>query len=391
MLIIYMILCSNLLETHGTVYKERSITYNEIGVILQKSGVTAIDTTHSILDIFVKLETPERCDTNNNTVSFNTDIDNEITKQLEMFKSLTNIQTALVSRHKRQLAILGASLLGAAFSTIGSLLIRHKSNDVKNEFHAYAQVQNAFNKKIIRFDNNIVKVLKQTENRLQEIDCQNREGLATLKFIIKIKSMFAMLKKGMLCSDITTEMLEMSDVRYILNQHPELNTTLYSIESLSYFYQTSQICLANIMFLEGNALTIHYLITVPFLTAKNTFPSYRVAQTGFKSKNNCYFLNLPAKVIKVGNTYKSIDNLMCQAEGSPIPICSAEPAEHMDPITCLSNITTCTFQRLPNCQDKFIYDKSGLLIKHSEPIQVLTKQKLIKVIEPTQNEISFAK
>ena len=370
------------LASKGAIYKENSITYEEIGVILQEEGVTAIDTTHSVISTFVKMELPPTCEGSDES---NVDIEGVISKQITMFQSLTNLEAS--PRQKRQLfAILGTSLLTAAFGTIGSLLIHHKANDNKDQFVKFARDQDSFNVKVVQFEREVVKVLKQTEEQYSAIKCEGRRAITTLQYVLKIQSMFSMLKNGVLCSKLTTDILDMEDIELILQQHPELNSTLYTTDSVAYFYRVAEICIADVSHQQGNSLAIHYLITIPFLTHLNTFPSYKVAQTGFTKMNLCYKAVIPRKVIKVGKHFKSIDNLNCK--GDLLPICAAEPAIHMTSISCLENVTECSFTRVA-CKDDFVYDKAGLLIRHSTAIHFLDNTKTIKVVTQPANGVTF--
>ena len=379
---IWTLIACSLLTSKGAIYKESSITYEEIGVLLQEDGVTAIDTTHSVISTFVKIELPPVC---GETADYNKDVDDVISKQIDMFHSLTGLEAP--ARQKRQLlAILGTSLLSAAFGTIGSLFIHKRASNNKNQFLQFAQDQNSFNKKIVQFEKDVVKVLKETEKQYAAIKCESRREIVAIQYISKIQSMFSMLKNGVLCSELTTDILELKDIELILEQHPELNSTLYSTDSVAFFYRVAEICIADISYKKEASLTLHYLITTPWLTHSNTFPSFKIAQTGFAREGSCYNAKLPRNVIKANNEYKSIDNLMCK--GEKLPICAAEPAKHMMSINCLTNITACSLEKVP-CKDNFVYDKAGILIKHSKEVHLLDNHRTIKVVPAPKNEVTF--
>lgn len=403
---------------------ETSVLFDQLGLILQESQFMALDTNNRLISVFLKLQKPvsqysiKNCDTNQtNAMAINETINNYERLFGEALKiAQYSPNSNLNNTHKRpKRSILGLFNLGFNFVTsvisgVNQYRLNRHYNDLQKDFTNFANMQNAINRNNVQIQKQFVKLVRSLQYGLKtyahDLNCETTKLLQntiqhvqSMEFSAHLAKLLEPLEQGTLTGKLTPKMIPYTDLAKILSDHPELNSTLYKQLSPAFFYKSTKLIIVDLIHTQ-KFLTIHYVLTVPYLTESNTFRRYNVRQIGISlnppqnhaAENRCVQAKLPSIVVKSSDRYYSLENTICTESNSNVLLCYSQPVYHLPEIKCLTNHSTCSFEPIP-CSTNYIFDKTGLLIRHetNEPILALersSKPSIVK-ISPDNNSISF--
>ena len=307
------------------------------------------------------------------------------------------------SVHKRSILgffNLGLNIMTSAISGINQYRLSKHFNDLRADFVKFAEQVNLMNKNNVLIHKKFVKILKTLESGMKaytdRLNCQVNENLARtiehvkfIEFTTKLEKILKPLEHGTLTGKLTPHILPYDALSNILIDHQELNTTLYKQMSPAFFYKSVSLIIVDLLHSQ-DAFTVHYVLTIPFLTPYNTFKSYNVRQIGIAlpSDNQCVMASVPDVIVQSGRQYYSLENTICKT--GKIKYCYSQPVYHLPEVTCLTNYSTCKFLPVP-CTPSYIFDKTGLLVRHQETILALERgtKPTIKNISPDNFSISY--
>ena len=400
MLTLMLFWCSSMsMDKHyaSAILKEDAVIYKQLGVILQRSKTIAIDTDYSMVSVFMKLNIPDyrfQCGNNTFGAELNSLLHKEIKRNIDMFSSLTEVR-----RRKRNLwGAIGSTILSTAFSAFGDVYLYKKVKGLQTKFLKFSQKVEEFEQNQLKFDGEIISIMRNMADVVNSLNCNSREQQQKLhlnKVLDTLNTMFASLNTGSLEAPLNAKLISPSEIKDILRDHSELSTTLFSTDNVMYFYKSVNTLMADVEYVQGqNLLAVHFLLSVPWLTQNNTFVSYDVRQTGFRSKERCYEVQLPGTVIRTDyNTFKALSDIQCTDRDPRMSLCYSQPALHLPLVLCLTNYSACDFTNIP-CKSvkNYIFDRTGILIHHEGEIQVLNRKSprpFIERITPPKNNIIF--
>jgi hypothetical protein len=403
---------------------ETSLLFDQLGLILQESKFMALDTNNRLISVFLKLKKPvsqysiKNCDTNQtNAMAINHTINNYerlFEEALKIAQYSPNSQLNDTQRRSKR-SILGLFNLGFNFVTsvisgVNQYRLSKHFNGLQKDFANFANMQNTINKNNVHIQKQFIKLMRSLQYGLKtyahDLNCETSKHLQntiqhiqSMEFSAHLEKLLEPLEHGTLTGKLTPKILPYEDLAKILSDHPELNNTLYKRLSPAFFYKSTQLMIVDLVH-TNRFLTIHYVLTIPYLTESNTFRRYNVRQTGISLKsplklannNNCVQAKLPSIVVRSSDRYYSLENTICTESNSNVLLCYSQPVYHLPEIECLRNYSTCSFEPIP-CSMKYIFDKTGLLIRHenNEPILALeraSKPSIVK-IKPDDRSISF--
>ena len=412
---------------HSTQYveiPETSIISQQLGLVLQEDQFMALDANNRMFSVFLKLNKPSTIHGRMQQCGGTELIDHEtmainktITDYTTIFEQLLKISaghyapnSSNTSKSVNKRSILGFFNLGlniitSAISGINQYRLNRHFNDLRSDFISFAEKVDKINANNVLIHRRFVKILKNMETNLvsyiDNLDCQLDSKLAralqhlkTIEYLSKLEKALEPLEHGTLTGKLTPHIVPYNALTKILSDHPELNNTLYSDMSPAFFYKAASLIIVD-MIHSADSLTIHYVLTVPYLTFYNTFKSYRIRQIGIslpQSNSNlnsqCVMAKLPGVVVQSGGKFFSIENTICT--DSQIKYCYSQPVYHLPEVTCLTNYSTCEFFPV-SCSPSYIFDKTGLLVRHKKAIFALERSVSpnIHTISPNDLSISY--
>ena len=374
-----------------------SLIFEEKGLVLQRDATVALDTDYSMISLFLKFPRPTwkftGCNINKAKEMKSLFInltDPTLETNTRLFENLLKSRFQLdnkpadTNRHKRSiLGFLGAGLISTAFSAVSDIVISKRISHLQESFNTFADRQKLLNHKNVHIHNAIVHYLHDyndlVNKHLLNLQCDIDANqmiltikLLTLEYNSHIQSIFEEIQRGALTSQVTAKVLNETVLSEILRSHSQLSKTLYREESITYFYQAALMTMANVSY-DKNNLNIHYIVSIPWLTKHNTFPSYRIKQVGIQQTDTCYKVNLPNIVVKGRMGFFELDMTSCD-DRLPIRICYSQPIQHLQTVTCLHHNQgdKCELIKIP-CKFEYVFDKSGILIHHLDNILVLNR------------------
>ena len=396
---------------------ETSVVFNELGVILQEEKFMGLDSNNVMISLFVKSNFSRF-----NPVAFSECLNNDLGKKAmdlinstvleyeQLFYELLNVEYSMShnnsrSRNKRSILgffNLGLNLFTSAISGLNQYRIGKQVSKLKEQFEDFVQSQERINARNIRIHKLFVKIIHNVELKmvkmLKDIQCKMDSNILKVasqlvanEYLSHLKELLSPLQSGVLTGRLSHNILPLPSLAQLIKEHPSLNGTIYTDLSPTLLYRASEIMVAEVR-TTNSALVVHYILTVPFLTYKNTFKSYTLRQVGFMmSPGSCAWFDLPTKVVLSNGIYYSLENTMCSA--GPLDLCYSQPVHHLPEVQCLTNTSTCTLLADSCPPFQYIFDKTGILLRHEHKIMALLRGSTIvpaiHEISPANNGVTF--
>ena len=163
----------------SAITKDGSLLDLDMGLILQRDKVVAVDTEYSMVSTFLKLDIPQLNCSKDNSLSHS--LHNKIQEKVDLFNGLNPMKVTNRTSKRSILAALGGTLLLTAFSAIGDVIIYRKLRGINKDFLKFAHQTHRFEKKQLYINNKIIHILWQAKENFEIIQCQQR-GIMSLIF-----------------------------------------------------------------------------------------------------------------------------------------------------------------------------------------------------------------
>ena len=282
------------------------------------------------------------------------------------------------------------------FSGFSSYELSSHIQDLRSEFVSFKQQQQSFEMNILRSQEKVIKYVQASENnfyhKLAQLSCEigNVMSIFTAQeFIrqweVKLQTLFYYVNRGSVGGKLSPGIFPIEYLKKIIQDHPELNHTIYRT-SIYNFYRVAEVVLANVDVID-QSVSMHYVIKVPIVSAKNTFQLYKVLQVGVRRNNQCAAINLLVHVYKNGALFYALDMSSCKSEWE-LNICYESISQHTNHLLCLQNFTNCIMGTIP-CISRSIFDKSGVMVSGVGDIRILHTNKSIVIKPLNENGVRF--
>ena len=375
------------------------------GVMLKPKGVITFS-SENMISIFRKhklpfLTGPTNC--NNDWIGqYNNKLLSLAKEHVTLFE---NIAAPPVSRRKKRnlaIAAIGLGVFDLVLGGIGYGSLKHHINSVEEHFNNFVDEQHKFDDQVIEFEKSTVKIFTKLTNELNEkmakIQCQilvTTGELLAKQYLHEWdeklkKSFFTPLLNGAVKTRLTPDILNPSELNYILSNHTLIHQTYYA-KNIYTFYNVAHISVVQSHFdLINGIITVHQVLHYPHVNVENIYPMFKTHQVGLVSKDQCLLIDMPEFMYLKNNLLFAVDTNNCEVSSSPITSCFAEILKSYEPNECLRNLTSCPFIHT-TCKTRYVYDSSGMLIGSSADtdIQVFATsenalKKSLKIVKPTK-------
>ena len=247
-------------KNHDTI----SHVFENHGVVLKPHGFITFS-SRNMVSIYRKVPVPTiripACE-NDVEINFTTQIHKLTTKYVELFEAIARPKnyTRRATRQTRSILAFGIGL-GLADLVLGGLSygsLKSHINSLNHQFGEFVKTQHEFDKAVLDFDENIVTLVeatnKEISQQLADINCQILSIIAynyEHKWENTLKSLLKPLIHGKLKSKLTPEILTPDTLRKILDDHPMLRNTYFSINVYN-FYQVASITVVQAQYEHDN-------------------------------------------------------------------------------------------------------------------------------------------
>ena len=362
------------------MYYPNTIIFEKLGVLLKQTSLVALDTDSSIINVFykVKTRTKKACE----STESNRMVEIKVKEAVEIHENLMKIHHGRDgpqegNRKKRFLAAIVGGILGLATSGISSLLINRNVNKFKNEFHEFKDAVHGFEVDQINLDKRIIHIIKEQK----DIACEVEQH----QILEELKPLLAYFYAGSFEKQrLKPQIFKPKDLVRILKDHEELKETLYKISKLEYLYLAANVHVGNVKFDDKmGELTVHFLLTVPWLTGENTHPLYKTKEVEKKNKEGCWKIGLPPAVMKIGAAYHTIRDQECENR-FPLMTCNEQKPAPTNNISCLTQGQSCVMSQ-ETCNRNYIYDLNGLLAfvpRTATAVETRKERRIVKIDGP---------
>ena len=332
---------------------------------------------------------------------------NEIDKFWEEMESLLDSLVVKQQKQKRQVGVLmGAagivtSLISTGFNYYMNKQINSKIKKMRKDFEAFAKNVQAWEKNTYDFDREILRIVdaegKNQKIEFEVLDCKTDTlALKILQhnqieeFKNKVKELLKPLYEGKRTGYLNTNLLNNTEVKMLIKQHPTLKHTMYNVQP-TLIYPTSKSTIAELYKNDdADTVTIHIIITTPILKEEQIFQYFKTAQTGFYYNDKCWKHDIPDKVyqkIIMNETsnnenrgFYSLDNVHCEGGSELFMSCDlnlttsdTNPLKVMK-VECLSEeLNKCNIIQI-KCKEEMIYSIHGLLTRSDKQIKGILRK-----------------
>ena len=178
---------------------------------------------------------------------------------------------------------------------------------MRKDFEAFAKNVQAWEKNTYDFDREILRIVdaegKNQKIEFEVLDCKTDTlALKILQhnqieeFKNRVKELLEPLYEGKRTGYFNTNLLNNTEVKMLIKQHPTLKHTMYNVQP-TLIYPTSKSTIAELYKNDdADTVTIHIIITTPILKEEQIFQYFKTAQTGFHYNDKCWKHDIPDKV-----------------------------------------------------------------------------------------------
>ena len=408
---VWMVMCLGIIVAAEVEDPLSSIVLSELGVIMKKEGVVTMD-NEMLISLLIKLPIPKipittcerknckdfyTCQWCNKQITCavsthdkhytNEEFKKAAERQIEDFRVLSlNLARERNNRKKRYIGIaaLGVGLLDMAFSTISTHRLSKHIQTLEQRFDHFEMEQSNIKKNLIQIDQEVVhfyNALSQSlENKISDMKCETESDIKTVTMYLlleewekKLETLFNVIKQGSVTGPVTPYILKPRQVKELIENHPNLKNTLYNTK-MAYFYAAAEMTIVNASLLNDN-VNIHYVMNIPRMNKKNTFPLYKIHQVEI-SKNKekgCMQVYMAVLVFrKDGRIYDLPEHCEKRRKILQCPMTEINTLE-----SCVTNNTNCQFTKT-SCKSRTIYDKTGMMIAQVGTIFGDTGEKIVQ-------------
>ena len=167
---------------------------------------------------------------------------------------------------------------------------------------------------------------------------------------------------------LTPRMLESSMLKHIIDQHSELNLTIFK-ENPYLLYSIAKMSLVEV---DEKLDIAHFILQIPLIYSSETLDLFSTAQVGtFVKINTCAYFSLPENLYKKDNKFYDITLDKC-IKNNNLYICSSDKISNKT--SCIQNDNIICSIRKTMCKNYYEFDMSqvGILLRNNKDQDTFT-------------------
>ena len=301
-------------------------------------------------------------------------------------------------RRSAELAIPVLSSLAVGLSVYESFRLSSHVKKLDKDFHKFKSEQIQFNKEVIRFEENILKIYRGLEREeqaaLTRIECKISSvafGIMNNQRLMRWKSYLENIWRDLLRGEgsgsLSPIIFKKQNLEKLLQNSPQLIDTIYH-HDLNLIYRLSKMIVVSAHREGQDHFNVHVVLKVPIIKVASLRPVYRVLHVGLRFGDNCVRLKLPKLAVEHNDTYYSLQNPTCQ-DRRGLQICRQQLNNEQNLLPCVSSDTTCE-PELVECKDNIIQTFSGVLVFTDKKIKASRVDNINFFVNQETNEHGVA-
>ena len=380
----------------------------ERGMLLERTGTLIIHPNFDLLSIVISLDKPQGVKDTDTCAKFLSDVDKRITEKIKKYHDMTDAifnareklsdgKICTLLKHKncdtlnsrKRRFFLGAAALATATTALG-LGIANKVQIEKIENHValndekihdiqtQLQQQRDNNEELVAHQNQIYAYIVQLEKKLEHLqstaDCVAQYTYYSMwanDVLSEVENLLQFILEGKTFGRLNPRLIDPLTLQNMISSQTHLSSSFFT-KYPNMLYQTS---LVNLMSVNFDTLTWHFVLMYPSFDNTPLVPFFSVRQVGFlahvpqENVTVCLrFLTPSYAIIENGQWYMLDTPTSCPIFGS-VMICQDQQIVKKPFKGCLrtqnTSSVTCPMARCYGT--KYISTPGGILLRTSDP------------------------
>lgn len=274
--------------------------------------------------------------------------------------------------------------MSIGFTAYEANILNSHIKDLTISFEDFKQEPSKFQESSIKFNHDIVKLLKTLDGKLidglEKVQCETGEIIAEIlhhggieRWETLLRDLFASLERGSRTGYISPTVINKQALEELVSQIPALNKTLYK-KHPELLLRTGKQTLIDMDRRDGT-FNVHLVLSAPALNEKLMFPIYKVNQVGFLNNGTCVKMKLPEFVYKKEGQFYEADLSECEDRGL-LRLClqneilNSNNINSEGKVACLKgNTVGCKLLKW-DCHTRFNFHKAGLLLFTNDSLRM---------------------